>query len=113
MITIYHNGRCSKSRGALEILIAEGIPHTVRWYLADPLSREELRALLAKLAMPAADLVRKSESYYKEQLRGRVLSEEEWIDAMVAHPELIERPVVENGDAAVVARPAERLRKLL
>lgn len=109
MITIYHNGRCSKSRGALEILQEKEIPHEVRWYLNEPLSAKELKALLKKLGIPAVELVRKSEIFFKENLKGKTLSEAEWIQEMVAHPQLIERPIVEHGDRAVIARPAERL----
>ena len=60
-ITIYHNGECSKCRGALEIMQERGIPHDVRWYLAEPLSETELTALLKKLDMLPSQLVRKSE----------------------------------------------------
>ncbi len=113
MITILHNGRCSKSRGALEILQEEQIPHQVRWYLQEPLDAKELKALLRKLRMAAAELVRKSEPYFKEHLAGRSLSEEEWITELVEHPELMERPIVVNGRKAVVARPPERLHEIL
>ena len=113
MITIYHNGRCSKSRGALEILQEENIPHEVRWYLTEPLSARELKALLQKLAMKAEDLIRKNETYYKEQLKGKKLSQAEWIKEMLGHPELIQRPIVTNGDKAIVARPPERLQEIL
>lgn len=113
MITIYHNGRCSKSRGALEILQEKEIPHEVRWYLNEPLSAKELKALLKKLGIPAAELVRKNETLFKENLKGKTLSEAEWIQEMVEHPQLIERPIVEQGDKAVIARPAERLWEVL
>lgn len=113
MITIYHNGRCSKSRGALEILQEQSIPHEVRWYLAEPLTAEELEALLQKLGMQASELVRKGEAYYKEHLKGMTLSELEWIPILVEHPELIERPIVTNGLKAVVARPAERVLEII
>jgi len=113
MITIYHNGHCSKSHEALEILQAEGIPHNVRWYLAEPLSAEELSALVKKLDMPASAIVRRDEDYFKENLAERDFSEAEWLEILSTHPELIERPIVERGDRAVIARPAERLRELL
>jgi arsenate reductase len=113
MITIYHNGQCSKSRGALEILQEEHIPHEVRWYLAEPLSEKELKALLKKLRMTASELVRRSETYFKEHLSGKTLSEEEWLAELAAHPELIERPIVVHGRKAIIARPPERLREIL
>lgn len=113
MVTIYHNGRCSKSRGALEMLQEAGVPHQIRWYLAEPLSAEELDGLLKKLGMQPSALVRKGEAYFKDQLRGKILSEQEWKAEILTHPELMERPIVVNGDRAVVARPPERLREIL
>ncbi len=113
MVTIYHNGECSKSKGALELLQEKGIEHEVRYYLIDPLTEEELKDLLKKLRMPAADLVRKSEPVYMEQYEGKDLGEEQWINIMVMHPVLMERPVVVNGDRAVIARPAEKVFEVL
>jgi len=112
-ITIYHNGECSKCRGALEILQEQGIPHQVRWYIAEPLSKPEIIALLNKLHMQPSDLVRKSESLYKANYEGRNISEDEWITILTKNPILIERPVVEKGKKAVVARPPERIFEIL
>lgn len=108
-IIIYHNGACSKSKGVLEILQEKNIPHTVRWYLSDPLSKKEIIALLEKLSLKASDIVRRKELLYKEQFEGKNISEEEWINILVRHPELIERPIVEQGDKAIIARPPETL----
>lgn len=113
MITIYHNGHCSKSQGALEMLQAEHIPHTVRWYLTDPLSTEELEELLRKLGIRASELARRNEPHFIEELADKDFSEEEWLEILVSHPELIERPIVVNGEQAVIARPAERLHEVL
>ena len=112
-ITIYHNGRCSKSRGALEILIEQGIPHNVRWYLAEPLNKKELKALLKKLGMQPSELVRKSEELYKEQFKDKDITEKEWLTILAENPALIERPIVEKGDKAIVARPPERVFELI
>src|SRR4051794_3385758 len=112
-IIIYHNGECSKSRGALEILMEKGIPHQVRWYLADPLNKKELKALLKKLNIKASQLVRKSEELYKEQYEGKPVTEEEWLTILEENPALIERPIVAKGDKAIIARPPERIFKLL
>lgn len=108
-LIIYHNGACSKSKGALEILIEQGIPHTVRWYLADPLSRAELTALLAKLGMLPSQLVRRNEDLYRQQYEGVDLNEEEWLTILTEHPELIERPIVAKDGKAIIARPPERV----
>ncbi|PZF73169.1 arsenate reductase (glutaredoxin) [Taibaiella soli] len=112
-IIIYHNGRCSKSRGALEILQEKGVPHEVRYYLMEPLSKAELKRLLKKLGMKAEEIVRKSETLYKEEYKDKKLTNEEWIAVLAEHPILIERPIVENGDKAVVARPPEKVLEIL
>lgn len=109
---IYHNPRCSKSREALALLEAEGIPHEVRLYLTEPLSKNAIRALLKKLGMKASALVRRSEPYFKAELKDRALTEAQWLEELARNPALIERPIVESGTAAVVARPAERIREL-
>ncbi|MCB1914484.1 MAG: arsenate reductase (glutaredoxin) [Rhodocyclaceae bacterium] len=111
-LVIYHNPRCGKSRTALALLRARGIEPEVIEYLRQPLQRDALRGLLAVLGMPAADLVRRGESVFKEKYRGRAMTEDDWIDAMVTDPILIERPVVVRGDRAVVARPPERVDEL-
>src|SRR5213075_2885251 len=103
-ITIYHNGECSECRGALEIMQEHGIPHHIRWYLAEPLSKEELTALLHKLGMPPSHIVRKSESLYREQFEGKQISEARWLNILSQNPVLIERPIVEQGNRAIVAR---------
>ncbi len=112
MLTIYHNPRCTKSREALEFLEAENIPHQVRLYLSEPLNKKELRALLKKLGLKASDILRRSEPYFKEELKDKPLSEAQVLDELAAHPALIERPIVESATAAVIARPAEKLREL-
>jgi arsenate reductase (glutaredoxin) len=112
-LILYHNGHCSKSRGALEILIEKEIPHTVRWYLTDPLKKTELKALLKKLKMQPSELVRRSEELYKESYKDKDITEKEWLAILVANPELIERPILERGDKAIVARPPERVFELI
>jgi len=112
MLTIYHNPRCSKSREALELLEAENIPHDVRLYLSEPLNKKELRALLKKLGMKASEVTRRSEPYFKDELKDKALTETQLLAELAAHPALIERPIIASETAAVVARPAEKLRDL-
>ena len=112
-IVIYHNARCSKSRSACDIITALGIKAEVIEYLEAPPGKEELRGLLEKLDMQPAELVRHGEAVYKENYAGKELSDEEWLDALVAHPILIERPIVVRGDRAVIGRPAERVMEFL
>lgn len=110
---IYHNPRCRKSREALAILEDKGQKPEIVLYLKTPPSREELREALQMLDMKAADLVRKGEKIYKDHYKGRQLAEEEWLDALVQHPKLIERPIVIAGGKAVVGRPPEKVLDLL
>jgi len=112
-LRIYHNPRCSKSRSACALIAENGIAAEVVEYLQTPPSREELRALLKKLGIKPAELVRQGEAVFKEHYAGRTLTDEEWLDAMVEHPILIERPIVVCGDKAIVARPPEKVLELL
>lgn len=113
MIRIYHNNRCSKSRCALAVLEESGKEFEVVNYLETVPSVDELRAIIAKLGISPLELVRKSESVYKEQYKGKDLSDEEWIAAMVENPILIERPILVSDDLAVIARPTEKIYDLL
>ena len=112
-ITIYHHPRCSKSRAACELIAARGVEATVIDYLKSPPSRDELRVLLDKLGMTASELVRRGEAAFSEHYAGRELSNEQWLDALIAHPILIERPIVVCGDQAVIGRPPEKVLELL
>ncbi|MGV6861271.1 MAG: arsenate reductase (glutaredoxin) [Putridiphycobacter sp.] len=110
---IYHNPRCSKSRNTLNIINENGQEVTVVEYLKTPPSKAELKELLKKLNIPAEKLIRKGEADFKENFKGKTLSEDEWIDAMVAYPKLIERPIVVNGDKAVIGRPPENVLEII
>ena len=110
---ILHNPRCRKSREGLKILEDSGQDFTIVEYLKEPLTKEQLSEVLSKLGMNAMDLVRKNEKEWKENFKGREMSEEEVVAAMVAHPKLIERPIVISGDRAVVGRPPENIHELL
>ncbi len=112
-VRIYHNPRCSKSRSACAIVAERGIQAEIVEYLKSPPSREELVTLIAKLGLPPGDIVRTNEIIFKNEYHGREMSDDDWIDAMIAHPILIERPIVVVGDRAVVARPPERVLELL
>ena len=113
IITIYHNGICSKSKGTLELLQEKEIPLKVRWYLMEPFTKEELTALLAKLGMHANEIVRKNEQLYINEYEGKVFTGSEWVDILIQNPELIERPIVEKGNVAIIARPPERVFELV
>lgn len=113
IITLYYNPRCSKCREALALLEENGREPEIIEYLKTPPTREELKAILRKLGMRPADIVRKGEEIYKTQYKDRELSDDEWLDALVAHPVLIERPIVVRGDRAMVARPPEKVLELM
>jgi len=92
---------------------ASGIRPEVVEYLKDVPSAEELKGIILKLGISAEALIRKGESEYKELYKGKSLSEEQWVQAMINHPKLIERPIVIKGDRAVLGRPPENVERLL
>ena len=113
MLKIYHNPRCRKSREGLELLENSDHDFEIVKYLEAVPSREELVQILKKLALPPIDLVRKNEAIWKEQFKGKDLTDEEIIAAMAAYPKLIERPIIVQGNRAVIGRPSERILDLL
>lgn len=111
---LYHNPRCSKSRGALELLRERGLEPALVAYLDSPPDAAELRALLDLLGLSARDLLRSGEDEYRELgLADPGLDEAALIAAMVAHPRLIERPIFVHAGRAVISRPPERVLELL
>ncbi len=111
---LFHNNRCSKSRGALELLSARGVEPEVVHYLDTPPSPAELRELLRKLGIGARGLLRTGEPEYAALgLDDPSLDDDALIAAMSEHPRLIERPVFVNGDRAVIGRPPERVLEIL
>ena len=112
MYTIYHNPRCRKSRETLQLLESNNIQPEIVLYLDNTPSEKELSELLAKLDMKPMDLVRKNEAVWKEQYKGKSLSDEQIIKAMTLNPKLIERPIVVKGNTAVLGRPPENVEKL-
>ena len=113
-LTLYHNPRCSKSRGALELLEARGLSPNVVRYLETPLTAAQIKALLGKLGISARQLLRTGEEEFKTlNLADASLSEQQLIDAIAAHPKLLERPILEVGDRAVIGRPPENVLELL
>ncbi len=113
MIKIYHNPRCRKSREGLAYLEESGQNFEEIRYLDNPINKEELLAVIEKLNISPLELVRKSESIWKENYKGKTLSNDEIVEAMVRFPKLIERPIVISGEKAVIARPAEKIEKIL
>lgn len=113
MITIYHNPMCSKSRECLLELEELKIPFATTKYLDEPLAKPELKELIKKLGVKPIELVRQKEPFWIEKFKDKSLTDGKIIDALVKYPELIERPIVVNGDKAVIARPMERINEIL
>ncbi|CAM1339876.1 arsenate reductase (glutaredoxin) [Tenacibaculum aestuarii] len=113
MIKIYHNPRCSKSRQGLEILENSGKEFETVKYLDTIPSTEELKEVISLLNISPIDLVRKNEKIWKEEYKGKELSDSEIIKAMVGNPKLIERPIVINGNKAVIGRPPETIKEII
>jgi len=112
-IIVYHNPRCSKSRQALSFLDQKGLDYKIIEYLKNPVSEQELKLILKKLRINAASLIRKGEDDFKQNFKGKNLTEQEWVLAMVNFPKLMERPIVIKGNKAVIARPYDRIETLL
>jgi len=110
---IYHNPRCTKSRQTLALLQENGVDPEVVEYLKDLLTTEDLRELIGFLGIEPLALVRKNEAVWKEQFKGKELSDKEVIKAMVENPKLIERPIVVKQKKAVLGRPPENVLKLI
>jgi len=113
-VTIYHNPRCGKSRQTLQLLKDQGIEPVIIEYLKTPPTAKELDGILQKLGMEPRDLMRKSESEYKNLTLGDAeLDRQTLIQAMVEHPILIERPIVLANSKAAVGRPPENVLAIL
>lgn len=111
--TIYHNPRCSKSRQTLELLNDNNIDAEVVEYLNSPPTIEQLEHILSLLELSPRELMRTGEDIYKElNLSDPSLSNAQLIEAMVANPRLIERPIVVTGNQATLGRPPESVLKL-
>ena len=110
---IYHNPRCSKSRQTLQLIKNSGQEVEIVEYLATPPTFDELKSIVGLLGVSPEKLVRKNEAIFKEKYKGKSLSEDEWIQAMIEHPKLIERPIVIEGNEAILGRPPENVNALL
>ena len=109
---ILHNPRCSKSRATLNIILENNIQPTIRLYLDNPLSIEEIRNLLIKLDTTADKIVRKNEEVYKK-LNLKDSDQDLLIEKISKNPILLERPIVVKGEKAIIGRPPENVMKLL
>ncbi|UOE40076.1 arsenate reductase family protein [Chryseobacterium suipulveris] len=110
MIKVLHNNSCSKSRGILEYLDENGVPFEVIDFVNDPLSVNELNAVLKKLNMGVHEIIRKNETLYKEKFADQNFSDEEWVKILTENPELIQRPILIKSSVAMIGRPLENVK---
>ena len=113
-ITIYHNPGCGTSRNALAAIRAAGHEPVIIEYLKTPPTREELKSLITQMGVPVRDVVRSKEALFRELgLDELKVGDEELLDAMMAHPVLINRPIVVTEQAVRLCRPSETVKELL
>jgi arsenate reductase len=113
-LTIYHKPTCSTCRQAIQILKDTGRPYTAVNYYEKPFTKAQLKRLLKKAGLQARDVLRTKEDLYKTlDLANKNVSDDTLLDLMIKHPDLIQRPLAERGDRALLARPAETIKQLL
>ena len=110
---IYHNPRCSKSRQTLEIIKENKKEFEIVEYLKDRLSISELELIIKKLGITTVELVRKKELIWKENYKGKNLSDKDIVRAMIENTKIMERTIVVNGEKAVLGRPPENVLKII
>ncbi len=113
MTTIYHNPRCRKSRETLEILEQKNEDITIIKYLETPPNKEELSEIINLLGILPIDLVRRNETIWKENFKGKDMTDDEIIKALADHPKLIERPIVIKNNKAIIGRPPQKVIDIL
>jgi len=111
-IKIYHNRRCSKSRQTLALLEKETTDFKIIEYLNNPLSFDEIKDIVEKLVIKPIDLIRKNEKIWRDNYKGKEMTDVEIIKAMEKNPKLIERPIVINERQGIIARPPEKVLSL-
>ena len=112
-IKIYHNPRCRKSREGLAFVQERGLEVRVVDYIKTGITEGELKEIASSLKLRPEELVRKNEEFYKKQLKGKELSDTEWLRIISENPSLLKRPVVITGSGAVIGDPAENIAKIL
>ncbi|MBI4547970.1 MAG: glutaredoxin family protein, partial [Ignavibacteriae bacterium] len=108
-LTIYQKPACTTCRNVMNILKEAGVDYEAINYYINPISKSKLKSLLKKMGLQAKDILRTKEPIHKKlKLVGKQISEDELIDLMIRHPDLIQRPIVEKGTKAILARPPRR-----
>lgn len=113
-VTIYQKPTCSTCRQAVQLLKENGKPFTAINYYEKPFTKAKLKNLLKKAGLSPKDILRTKEDIYRDLgLAKKTLSDDEWLDILITHPDLIQRPIVEKGEKVILARPAESVKELL
>lgn len=113
-VTLYHNPRCSKSRATLALLEENDVEFNIVEYLKQPLTADALKLITTRLGITVREFVRTGEDIYKElNLDDEGVSDEALLNAMAAHPILMQRPVVVNGEKARIGRPPESVLEII
>lgn len=113
MVTIYHNPNCSKSRATLDLIRQAGVEPEVVLYVKAPPTRDKLESLISKMGMTPRALLRKGKQFDELGLDNPDLTDAELVEAMIAHPNLINRPIVETPKGTKLCRPPEEVLSLL
>lgn len=110
---LYHNPRCSKSRGALQLLEERDEPVEMIKYLETPPDKEDMQEIIELLGINPIELVRTKEDEWKESFKGKELTDNQIIEAMINYPKLIQRPIVIKNQQAVIGRPPKKVLDIL
>ena len=110
---IYHNPRCSKSRNALKLIHEKGFDIEIVEYLKTPLNANELSSLIKLLGLTPEEIVRKNEEIFKKEFKGKDLTEEQWLEALISNPKLIQRPIITTQKKGIIGRDENELSKFL
>lgn len=110
---LIHNPRCSKSRGAKEILLSRGVEFSEFLYLTEEITPAFLLDLKSKLGLDFIDIIRKKEQFFLDLKNPEALSSKEWMEVIIKHPEMLERPIFLHNNKAIIARPSELVLEIL
>lgn len=113
-ITIYHKPTCAGCKEALQIFVSMGIDVNAIDYFSVPIPKAKLKELIQKIGLPIEDLIRKKDQLYEDlRLGEKKLTEGQWLDLLAIYPDLLQRPIVEKGEKAIVGRPVKKIREFL
>jgi arsenate reductase len=113
-ITIYQKPTCTTCKEVYQILKETNTDFDAVDYFTDPIPKAKLRELIQKIGVPVGELIRKKDQLFQDlRLGEKQLTEGQWLDLLAIYPDLLQRPIVERGDKAIVARPARKIREFL